>query len=215
MLDDALHHRQRLRLPAPDVPELLAEVQIERRDRARRLRRLHAFDDQFARGFGQRGEDAAAVEPAHACAEDFLPVEIARLEQAAGFVAAVVEHHRRAHAVAAVAVDRGHVRAAHAVVLEPFVERFHAHRPDALGDQVADGIIHHGGGDAGVQAEAIGEVGGAVEFAAADVDLALGGLAERDDAGIEAMDQRAEGQKVQRAFFGDVQTIFHSIFLMT
>ena len=136
------------------------------------------------------------------------------LSMRARLVAAVVEHHRRAHALAPVAINRRHVRAADAVVLEPLVKRFHAHRPHALGDQVADGIIHHGGGDAGVQAEAIGEVGGAVEFAAADVDVALGGLAERDDAGIETMDQGAEGQEVQRAFFGDVQTIFHSVFLM-
>ena len=99
---------------------------------------------------GQRGEDAAAVEPAHAAGEDVLPVEIARLELRAGFVAAVVEHHRRAHALAAVAVDRGHVRAVDAVVLEVLVEGLHAHRAHALGDQVADGIIHHGGGDAGL-----------------------------------------------------------------
>ena len=83
------------------------------------------------------------------------------LSCAGGFVAAVVEHHRRAHALAAVAVNRGHVRAVHAVVLELLVERLHAHRPHALGDQVADGIIHHGRGDAGVEPEAIGEIGGA------------------------------------------------------
>src|SRR5208283_3005434 len=38
-------------------------------------------------------------------------------------------------------------------------------------------------------------------------------LAERDDARIKAMDQGADGPEVQRAFFRDVQTIFHSIFL--
>ncbi len=80
------------------------------------------------------------------------------------------------------------------------VERFHAHRADAFGDQVADGIIHHGGRHPGVQAEAVGQVGGAVELPAADVDLALGRLAEGDDPRVEAMDQRAERDEVQPAF---------------
>ena len=97
----------------------------------------------------------------------------------------------------------------HAVVLEMFVERLHAHRADALGNQVADGIIHHRAGHAGVQAEAVGEVGGDVEFAAADVNVAARRFAERNDARIKAVDQRAQGQEVQRAGFADVQTSFH------
>ena len=96
-----------------------------------------------------------------------------------------------------------------AVVLEVLVEGLHAHRPHALGDQVADGVIHHGGGDAGLQAEAVGQVGGDVEFAAADVDLALGGLAEGDDARVEPMDQGAEGHEVQRPTLRDVQAMLH------
>ena len=88
----------------------------------------------------------------------------------------------------------------HAVVLEVLVERLHAHRAHALGDQVADRVIHHRGRDAGVQAEAVGQVGGAVELAAADVDVALGRLAERDDARVQAMDQgaRATGNPARR-----------------
>ena len=50
------------------------------------------------------------------------------LSCAAASLAAVVEDDRAAHAVAAVAVDGRHVRAAHAVVLEHLVERRHAHR---------------------------------------------------------------------------------------
>ena len=38
-----------------------------------------------------------------------------------------------------------------------------------------------------------------VELAAADVDVALVRLAERDDAGVQAMDQGAEGQEIERA----------------
>jgi hypothetical protein len=128
-----------------------------------------------------------------------VPVEVARLQLARGLVGAVVEDDRRAHAVPLVAVDGGHVRAAHAVVLEPLVERSHAHGAHALGDQVADGVVHHRGGDAGLQAEAVGQVGRDVELAAADVDGALGGLAEGDDAGVQAMDEGAEGEEVESA----------------
>ena len=49
-----------------------------------------------------------------------------------------------------------------------------------------------------------------VELAAADVDLAFGRLAEGDDAGVETMDQSAEGHKIQRALFGDIQAMFHN-----
>ena len=79
-------------------------------------------------GFGERREDAAAVEPAHAAAEDRVPVEVARLQLRGGLVGAVVEDDRRAHAVAAIAVDGGHVRPADAVVLEALVERRDPHR---------------------------------------------------------------------------------------
>ena len=46
-----------------------------------------------------------------------------------------------------------------AVVLEALVERRDAHGPHALGDQVADGVVDHGRGDAGLQAEAVRQVG--------------------------------------------------------
>jgi len=94
-------------------------------------------------------------------------------------------------------------------VLELLVKRLHAHGADALGNQIADGIIHHRRGDAGVQAETVGEIGGAIEFAAADVDVAVRRLAKRDDARIKPVDQRAEGQEIQRAFLGDVETFAH------
>ena len=42
VLDDPADDLDRLRLAAPDVPELLAEVEVEARDGAGRLRRLHA-----------------------------------------------------------------------------------------------------------------------------------------------------------------------------
>ena len=214
VLDYALHHRQRLFIAAPDVPEFLAEVQVEGRHRPGSLGGFHGFNDQFARGLGERGEDAAAVEPADTRAEDLLPVEVAGFEHGPRLVAAVVKHHRSAHPMALVAINRGMVRTTHAIVLEFLVERLHAHCPDALGDEVADGIFDQRGGDTGVQAEAIRQVGGTVELAAADMDVAVGGLAERDDARIEAVDERAERQEIQRAFFRNVQTFAHGVVLM-
>ena len=98
VLDDRAQHLMRALHPADRLPKLLAVVQVERADHPSRLRRLHRFNHQLRRRLRQRGEDAAAVEPAHALAEDRLPVEVARLQQRRRFVAAVVEHHRRAHA---------------------------------------------------------------------------------------------------------------------
>ena len=85
----------------------------------------------------------------------------------------------------------------------------HAHGAHAFGDQVADGIIDHRAGDAGVEPEAIGEIGRDVELAAADVDVAMRRFAERDDAGVEAMDEGAEGTEIECALCGDVETVVH------
>ena len=94
-------------------------------------------------------------------------------------------------------------------MFEKFVKGPHAHRPHPLGDEVADGVIHHRGGDAGLEAETVGQVGGDVELAAADMDFALAGLAEGDDARVKAVDQRAQGHQVKRATWRDIQAIFH------
>ena len=126
----------------------------------------------FGRRRREGREDAAAVKPPHAARRDRLPVEIARLELRRRFIAAVVKHDRRPHAVALVAIDRGHVRPGHAVVLELLVERPHTHRPHPLGNQIADRIIDHRRGDARLQPKAVGQVRRDVELAAADMDLA-------------------------------------------
>ena len=79
------------------------------------------------------------------------------------------------------------------------VERLHAHRPHALGNQVADRIVDHGACDAGVHPKAVGQVGGDVEFAAAHVNLAFVGFAERNDPGVQTMDQRAQRDRKSSA----------------
>ena len=178
--------------PARNVPELLAEVQIE--DTTAPAALAACMPSMMTSAVVS--ESAAKMPPLWnqrtPAREDGLPIEIAGLQQRARLVAAVVEDHRRAHPVAAIAVDRRHVRAVDAVVLEALVERPDAHGAHALGDQVADRIIDHGAGDAGLHPEAVRQIGGDIELAAADVDLALAGLAEGDDARIQTMHQRAE-----------------------
>ena len=98
---------------------------------------------------------------------------------------------------------------AHAVVLEHLVERRHSHRAHLRRNQLADRVFHHRAGDAGSESEAIGEVGGGVELAAADVNRAGRGFAERDDARIEPVNQRAEREEVERAVFRNAERRSH------
>ena len=58
-----------------------------------------------------------------------------------------------------------------AVVLEPLVERRDARLADPALHQLADRVVDHRRRDAGLQAEAVGEVRGDVVLAAGDVDL--------------------------------------------
>ena len=205
VFDDAIERFLGFVESTADLPELSAVVEVEGGDGASGFGGLHGFDDEFRGGGGKSSEDSAAMEPADAAGEDFLPVEVAGLEKACGFVAAVVEHDGSANAVSLVAVDGGHVGSANAVVAEAFVEGFDAHRADAFVDEFADGVVDHGGGDAGFELEAVGEIGGAVEFTAADVDGALAGFAEGDDARVEAVDEGTEGEEVEGTGGCDVE----------
>src|SRR5712675_448951 len=99
------------------------------------------------------------MEPTDTAGEDRFPVKISRLKLGRGFVAAIVENHGSAHALAAVTIDGCHVRALDPVVLETFVERFHAHSSHALCNQVADGIIYHSASDTSLESKAIREIG--------------------------------------------------------
>ncbi len=145
------------------------------------------------------------MKPPHAAGEDLLPVEVAGLELRGRLVRTVVEDDRRAHAVTAIAVHRGDVGAGHAVVGKALEERLDAHRSDPLTHQIADRVVDHRGRDGGLEAKAIGEVRRYVELATADVDLTLGRLAERDVPRVEPVNDRAQGQKIQRSIGADVQ----------
>src|SRR5581483_1271748 len=125
---------------------------------------------------------------------------------------AVVKNDRCAHAVAAIAIDRGHVRTADAIVIEMLVEGLDAHPPHAFSDEIANRIIDHGSRDPGAQAKAVGEISRHVKLAAANMNLALSRFAKWHDAGIESMNHGAEGQEIEIAGAGDFETVCHCIF---
>lgn len=142
------------------------------------------------------------MEPAHTLAKKLLPVEITRLELCGGFITAVVENDWSAHTITAVGIYRRHVWPLNAVVFEMLVERFDTHCAHPLRNKITDGIVHHRRDDCGLESKTIRKVRRTVEFAAADMDVAMGRLAKWDDAGIKPVDQRAERQEIQGAAFG-------------
>src|SRR5439155_3345783 len=140
-------------------------------------------------------------------------VEVARLEPGRRLVGAVVEDDGRAYADAAIAIDGGDIRAGDPIVGIALVEGRHSHRPDPIFHQFTDGIMDHRADDAGLEAEAVRQVGGDVELSAADMDTALGRFAERDDSWVQAVDKRAQRHQVQRAGRRYSQSILHTLLL--
>ena len=131
------------------------------------------------------------MEPAHAVRKHGLPIDIARLQLRGCFIRAVIENHRSTHAIAAIAINRGYVGPGNAIVLEVLIERMHAHGTHPFGNQITDRIIHHRTHHAGLHPETIRQIGRYIKLAAAHMNLAFGRFAERDDARVQAMDQRA------------------------
>ena len=209
MLEDAIEHTHRMRFATGNIPELGPIVKIERNHGTCRFRRLHSLDDHVRRRRRQRRKNAAAMEPAYTAGKYFSPIEIAGLEHAASLVSPVVEHHRRAHTLPAVAIDRGHVRSVDAVVLEALVERFDTHRAHGVIDQFADRIVDHRRDDAGLEAETRRQVRRAVEFAAADVNIALCRTPKGNDAGVKTVNQCPKRHEIQSALRRNIQPIRH------
>src|SRR5579883_3533756 len=81
---------------------------------------------------------------------------------------------------------------------KPLIERLHPHGPDAFSDQVADRIVHHGGGNSGAQSKTVGQVRGAIVLAPADMNLALRGFSKWNHSRIKPVHERTERQKIQR-----------------
>ena len=170
-------------------PERRAVVEIVTHDRPVLLRGLHGFDGQVGRRFGERGEDAAGVEPTRAeFAEDVIPVEVAAFELRGRGVSAVGHADRTAYAVAALgkieAVAHG---APDAVILAPFDEiRAHAALHDEVFDKMADLVVDERGADGGFQPEALAQTSRGIVFAAAFPGGELTRRAHAPLAGIEA-----------------------------
>jgi hypothetical protein len=138
---------------ADGLPERGAVVEVVGDDGAVLVGGLDGLDGESGGGLGERGEDAAGVEPAHAeFAEDVVPVEVARLELRGGGVAAVGVADGATDAEAALgeveAVAHG---AADAVVLAPLDEvGGDAALHDEVLDEVADLVVDEGGADGGL-----------------------------------------------------------------
>ena len=153
------------------------------------LRGLHGFDGQVGRRFGERGEDAAGVEPTRAeFAEDVIPVEVATFELRSRGMSAVRNAHRPTDAEAALGeIEPVAHGAADAVILAPFDEiRAHAALHDEVLDEMADLIVDERGADRGFQPEAFAQSSRGVVFAAAFPGGELARRAHAPLAGIEA-----------------------------
>src|SRR5262245_43121383 len=124
------------------------------------------------------------MKPSHTGAKDRAPLKVARLEPGGRLVAAVVKHNRRSNAHPTITVDCRHIGAGHSIVGKTFIERFHSHCLDSLGNQVTDGIVHHRRRNAGLKLKAVCQVCSHVEFAATHMNLTLYGLAKWDDSRI-------------------------------
>jgi len=90
VLDDAADDLDGLLLAAHTFHSFSRKFEVEAGRGPGLVGCLHAFDDPIRRCLRTAREDAAAVEPTHAAAEDGVPVDIARLHQRGGFVGAVV-----------------------------------------------------------------------------------------------------------------------------
>ncbi len=153
VLGDLAVHFLRLVEAADGLPERGTVVEIVGDDGAVFVGGLDGLDREGGGGFGERGVDAAGVEPAHAeFAEDVIPVDVAGLELRGGGVAAVGIADRAADAEAAL----GEIQAvadvaADAVVLAPLDEiGGDAALHDEILDEMADLVVHEGGDDGGL-----------------------------------------------------------------
>ena len=70
-------------------------------------------------------------------------------------------------------------------------------------DQVTEWRVDHRCGQTSAQSEAIRQIGRTIEFAATDMDLTLGRLAERNGPRIQPVDQGTQRQEVQSTVGGD------------
>lgn len=106
--------------------------------------------------------------------------KVTRPELGRCFVRPLIEDDGRPHATASVGVDRGDVRAGHAVVLEATEEGGHAGRPHARGNEQPDRVVDHCRSDATPETEAVREARRHGELSASEVDVARACSVEGD-----------------------------------
>src|SRR5204863_3616347 len=135
------------------------------------------------------GKYSPAVKPTDTSGKDVLPIEIPRRQLRRRLITTIVKNNRGANPLPPVAVNGGHIRALHPIMLEVLVKRLHTHGPDSLCNEIANGVIRHRGHDSGPQPEAIGEVGGDVEFTTTNVDVATVSLTKGDNSRVKPMHQ--------------------------
>jgi len=137
------------------------------------------------------------MEPAYRpVSKNGVPVKTSGLEQLACLVGAVVEHHRRAHPVAAVAPHNRHIGPADAVVGEALVIRRHPGAPDLRLDVLPDGVIHHRAGNGRPHAETRRKVHRHIVLPAGNVKGIGVRLLKRDNPRVHPRHQRPQRQKI-------------------
>ena len=202
MRRDLAIHLLGLGEPADALPEAGAIVEVVRHDRAVLLGRLHGLDRQGGCRCRQRREDSAGVQPAHAeCAEEMVPVDVARLHLAGRRVAPVGHAHRAADAEATFCeIEPVADRAADAVIRLP-LDEVGADAPlhDEVFDQVPHLVVDEGGHHGGLQPEAFPQAAGHVVFAAPLPDLEVPRRADAALARVEPEHDLAERDLVERA----------------
>src|SRR6185312_6260957 len=165
-------------LAALALPQAGAVVEVIGHDGAVLARCFHRPDHCFGGVGGQRREDAAGMEPAHAfLAEQLFPVHFAGPDLRGGAVAAVRAAQRGADAEALfgeVEADTG--VAAQAVEIAPDdVRGINAALADEILHQPAEIVPGQCGDDAGALAPAFAHGAGDIVFAAAFPHLELAG----------------------------------------
>ena len=166
-------------------------------------RGVHGFRCDLGGGSGERGEDAAGMDPLRGVlvSKDPVPVKIAGPDLADRGVAAVRAANGGAQAEAALgkveAVAHG---AADTIVGNPADKRsVDAAFEDEVLDEAADGIVGERGGYSGAQAEAAAQAAGHVVFAAALPGAKVARGVDAHVAGIEAKHDLAEADAVPAA----------------
>ena len=220
VLRDLSVHLLRPRLAADRLPQRRAVVEVVARHRAVRLRGLERLDRHLGGRLGERGENAAGVEPPHALlAEKPLPVDHARLELADRRQPAVGAAPRAAAAEAALdEVEPVADGPADAVVRRPDdVRDVHPALEHEVLHQTPDRIVGERGHRRRPHAEAAPEASHHVVLAAALPDLELARGVNASVAGVEPQHDLAERRGVPPAVSRrlDLERIVHLLFLLS